>query len=398
MPVSNTEDLLVVGAGISGLGMARMAKRRGLKPLVVEAGEHIGGAINTCLFEQEEGKFWAELGAHTCYNSYGHFLQLLEESKQLDALTPKRKLRYRIQSDTRLHTIPSQLNIFELLGVLPRLWLNKKEGRSVEDYFGSVIGRQNYNSILGPALDAVVCQPAGKFPADALFRKKPRRKEVMRSYTGSLGLQSFINGIKAGLNIQNRTPVISIDRTAKDYRVILDSGDKLETKRLVLAVAPDVAATLLNNQMPELAARLSEIKMADIESQAVLVRSDQLELPALAGIIGRKDDFFSTVSRDLVPDEHYRGFTFHFKPGRLDEAGRLTRIAKVLGIGEEAIVETRYCHNRLPSLRLGHAERIAWIDQALQGYSLGLTGNWFSGISIEDSLIRSHEECQRLCA
>ncbi|MGD8911772.1 MAG: NAD(P)-binding protein, partial [Candidatus Thiodiazotropha sp.] len=35
-------DLLVVGAGISGLGLALMAKRLGVEPLILEASGHIG--------------------------------------------------------------------------------------------------------------------------------------------------------------------------------------------------------------------------------------------------------------------------------------------------------------------------------------------------------------------
>ncbi|MEW7996646.1 MAG: protoporphyrinogen oxidase, partial [Candidatus Thiodiazotropha endolucinida] len=101
-------------------------------------------------------------------------------------------------------------------------------------------------------------------------------------------------------------------------------------------------------------------------------------------------------SRDPVPDETYRAFTFHFRPNGRDEASRMARISEVLGVGMEAIESHVSCSNRLPALRLGHHERISWIDNALQGGSLALTGNWFSGVSIEDSLIRSSQECQRL--
>jgi hypothetical protein len=165
---------------------------------------------------------------------------------------------------------------------------------------------------------------------------------------------------------------------------------------LVLAVAPDVAAELLRDLMPELVAHLDEIEMADIESQAVLLRVGDLDLPELAGIIGSEDDFYSVVSRDPVADANYRGFTFHFRPGRLDQAGRQARICRVLGVDSSAIVGSRDIRNRLPALRLGHAERIERIDRQLEGEPLGLTGNWFQGVSIEDALVRSAQECSRL--
>ncbi|MEJ2590709.1 MAG: FAD-dependent oxidoreductase [Candidatus Thiodiazotropha sp.] len=389
-------DLLVVGAGISGLGLARMARRRGVSCLVLEAGQHIGGAINTHRFDTPDGPFWAELGAHTCYNSYGNLLQMLEETGQLESLQAREKLRYRLQIGDRLVSIPSRLNLLELLGVLPRLWTRSKAGHSAEDYYGGIIGRRNYAQVLGPALDAVVCQPAGEFPADALFRKKPRRKEIVRSYTGPAGLQSLVDGITAGLEIRTQAPVRAIEAAGEGYRVVLAGGESIAAPRLALAVAPDVAAKLLQPVLPELASRLDEIAMVEIESQAILLRAGDLALPALAGIIGRDDDFYSAVSRDLVPDPGYRAFTFHFRPNRLDEAGRLRRIREVLGVKADAILSHVGCRNRLPALRLGHAERIAWIDGRLRDLPLGLTGNWFQGVSIEDSLVRSSEECQRL--
>ncbi|MCU7809977.1 MAG: FAD-dependent oxidoreductase [Candidatus Thiodiazotropha sp. (ex Notomyrtea botanica)] len=393
---SRSVDLLIVGAGISGLGMARMAKRQGLSPLVFEASSHIGGAIHTHHFDTPDGPFWAELGGHTCYNSYGNLLELLEETGQLNTLQAKEKLRYKIQIGDQLESIPSQLNFLELLGVLPRLWMSQKAGRSVRDYYGRIIGRRNYAKVLGPALDAVVCQPASDFPADALFRKKPRRKEVLRSYTGPMGLQSFVAGIAADLEIRTQTPVKTIEKGDVGYRVSLQDGSQIEAARVALAVAPDVAADLVRDLMPSIASRLDEIEMAEIESHAVLVRAGDTHLPEVAGIIGHEDDFFSVVSRDLVSHPGYRAFTFHFRPGRLSEEARLTRICEVLGVDYSAIISSVSLNNRLPALRLGHAERIAWVDRQLQDLPLGLTGNWFQGVSIEDSLVRTSEEFNRL--
>ena len=389
-------DMLVIGAGISGLGVARMAASQGIRARVLEAGRHIGGAIHSHRFDTPEGPVWAELGAHTCYNSYGNLLQLLEASGQLGNLQPKEKLRFRIQSGQNLLSIPSQLNFLELLGVPYRLWRCDKDGKTAEGYFGHILGTRNFKDVLGPALDAVVCQPAADFPADALFRKKPRRKEIMRSYTGPAGLQSFIEGLVAGMDVETEARAKAVRPVEGGYEVTLEDGRILSSSRLVLAVSPDVASDLLQGSLPELAARLDEVEMAEIESQVVLLHKEDLGLPELAGIIGREDDFYSVVSRDPVPDSHYRAFTFHFRPGRLDQAGRLKRICEVLGVDSSAIVESVSLTNRLPALRLGHAERVRWIDEQLRGSALGLTGNWFQGVSIEDSLVRSASECQRL--
>jgi protoporphyrinogen oxidase len=391
-------DLVVIGGGISGLGFAHFANQRGLKTLVLEASDQAGGCIRSHHFDTPAGSFWAELGAHTCYNSYGNLLQILQETGQLDSLRAKQKLRYQLYTREGLKSIPSELNVWELLGVIPRLLLAKKPGHTASEYFGGIIGRRNFQRVLGPALDAVVCQPARDFPADSLFRKKPRRKEIMRSYTGPAGLQSFVDGIVAqpGLEVRANSPVEGLQATDTGYQISIAGGDRVEASHLALAVPPDIVSQLLQPLMPRLAETVGRIEMVEIESLAVLLSAKALQVPPLAGIIGRDEDFYSVVSRDLVPDPDYRAFTFHFRPGRLDEDGKLQRIQQVLGVDSAAIEASAGYANRLPALRLGNAERVAELDLALRGQPLALTGNWFDGVSIEDSLIRSAAEFDRL--
>jgi protoporphyrinogen oxidase len=121
-------DLVVIGGGISGLGFAHFANQHGLKTLLLEASDQVGGCIRSHQFDTPDGPFWAELGAHTCYNSYGNLLQILEETKQLDKLQAKQKLGYQIQTPDERKSIPAELNYWELLGVIPRLLMAKKTG------------------------------------------------------------------------------------------------------------------------------------------------------------------------------------------------------------------------------------------------------------------------------
>lgn len=393
----STYELVVVGGGISGLGFAHMARKRGIRTLLLEAGSKLGGCINSQQFAIKDGHFWAELGAHTCYNSYGNLLQILEDTQQLGLLQEKRKLKYQVQTSDGLKSIFSQLNIYELLGVLPRLWMTRKQGKSVSEYYGRIIGSRNFESVLGPALDAVVCQPAGDFPADAIFRKKPRRKDVMRSYTGPSGLQSFVDGIanQSSLDIRIDSEVSRIQCASDGCTVEIKGGKPLNASHVALALAPDVAARLIVASMPQLADLLSKVAMAEIETVAVLIDAASSHLPLLAGIIGRDDDFYSVVSRDLVPQDNYRAFTFHFRPNRLDEAGKLSRICQVLEVDQSAVLDYSVTSNRLPALRTGHEDLTQEVDKQLAGMPLAMTGNWFSGVSIEDSLIRSAEEFAR---
>ncbi len=124
----------------------------------------------------------------------------------------------------------------------------------------------------------------------------------------------------------------------------------------------------------------------------------RLSLPPVAGLLGRGEPFYSMVSRDTVPDAHWRGFTFHFRPGVLGEEQKLERVAQVLGI-DQALLESGNVVsklNQLPALRVGHGERAKELNQALAGHRLALVGNYFSGVAIEDCVTRSRTEFERL--
>ena len=396
---SSRHELVVVGGGISGLGLAHMAAKKGLKPVVIEANGRVGGCIRSHHFSAPEGEFWAELGAHTCFNSYGHLLAMLEDLNLLDDLLPKQKLSYQLLTAQGLGKITSQLSFVELLISLPKLLSLKKEQCSAEEFYGGIVGKKNFKQVLGPALDAVICQTAAEFPANSLFIKKPRRKEIMRSFTAEGGLEQFVQAIadQPGIEVRTSVAVTAIEKVADGYQLQLDDGTQLIAEKLALAIAPDLVARLLQPVLPAVTELLQQIEMAEIETCSVLIEKQYLRLAPMAGIIAVDDDFYSAVARDPVPDNNYRAFTFHFRPGRLDQVGKLVRISEILGLNgptEIELVANR--DNRLPSLRMGHEQRIAALDALLVDQPLALIGNWFTGVSIEDSLCRTASEFERL--
>ena len=141
------------------------------------------------------------------------------------------------------------------------------------------------------------------------------------------------------------------------------------------------------------------VGLQEIESLVLCVAAQALgHLPPSAGLIAVDEAFNAMVSRDYLADGAYRGFSFHFRPGALTPEDQQQRACAALGIAPVAISGLARVHNRLPALRVGHGERVARIDTALAGTRLGITGNWFQGVSVEDCLTRSHQECERLFA
>jgi hypothetical protein len=130
-----------------------------------------------------------------------------------------------------------------------------------------------------------------------------------------------------------------------------------------------------------------------VDSVAVVVRKEAVSIEPVAGIIPVDGGFYSAVSRDIVPHESYRGFSFHFGPG-MEHEEKLRRIGEVLGIEKFEHVVTR--QTLLPSPVLGHDKLVEEVDGLLAGKPLLLTGNYFSGLAIEDCVSRSLGEFKRL--
>ncbi len=64
------------------------------------------------------------------------------------------------------------------------------------------MGSANFDRVIGPAMTAVISQKADDFPAEMLFKKRPRRKDVIKSFTLSSGLQTIADTIAIQKNIE----------------------------------------------------------------------------------------------------------------------------------------------------------------------------------------------------
>ena len=397
--MSHDYDHIVIGAGISGLGAAHFARRRGRHSLVLERSDRIGGCINSQHFPELQG-FWTEAGGHTCFNSYGNLLSILDDLDLTTCVQAKSKIGgYLLWKGGQRHSILSALRLGEALRALPRLpkrFSTPKDGRRVADYYGELLGQRNYRDLLRHAFQAVICQPADDYPAEALFRRKPRRKEVIKAFTFADGLSAIPEAIAAqdGVEVRTGQRVECVERADDGFRVSVN-GQTLSCPHLTLAVPPDAAATLLPAGFDEARALVGEIGMAEIETLVLVFRAGELGVKPIAGLIAVEDAFYSAVSRDFLPDPRYRGFAFHFRPGKLAADLQVERACLALGTTPRRVVAQARVHNRLPALRAGHAARVQRLDAALAGTGLGITGNWFLGVSIEDALTRSRVECDR---
>jgi len=392
------KEVVIIGGGISGLSMAFYCSQAGMKTTLIEKESTVGGSFSSPQFSSDSDKFWLEMGAHTCYSSYQNLLGIVEECGIADTIIPREKVPFTLLKNGKVSSIMSGLNIFELLRSAPNLFSLKKENQTVRSYYSKIVGENNYRNTVSHFFNAVPSQPTDDFPADMMFKSREKRKDVLKNYTFKNGLQSVARTIAArkGIDVRSGSPAQSVSNSSGKYVVKTADGQEYAGDALVMALPSAPASQLMQDIYPSMADHLTKLKYADVDSVGVVIRKQNVSLKPVAAIISPNDTFFSMVSRDTVPDDHFRGFSFHFRPG-LDDNAKFKRITDLLGVSLSKIEHTVTKKNVVPSLRLGHKEWSDRTDQMLGSVrNLYMTGNYYGGMAIEDCVSRSREEFDRL--
>ena len=399
-------DILVIGAGISGLSFARQAALSGKRVQLLEAQERIGGCIYSRRFEDG---YWFELGAHTVYNSYTGLLDIVRGAAIGDKLVQRgsARLRFGLLKDDRLDimtpkTVFFRLNLLESALNFPLGIFRSKREKSVAQYFGGLVGAKNFARVLSPFFAAVPSQCADGFPAagpGSLFKKRPRDNEFPRSFGFAGGLQTVCDAASNHPNINVRTGVRVVDLRPLDggFEAILDGGDTVWAEKVAVALPVGQASTLLAGAFPELSAALGKVDIVSVDSLGARIASSRCAVPICAFIVPAQDSFFSAVTRDPFPDPTWRGVAMHFRPGigREEKIDRMARLLEGAPEDLDGLTENRV---DLPSPQVDHAEIVENIQGALEKTPLALTGNYFGGLAIEDCISRSFNEWQRIVA
>lgn len=391
---SNTYDIIVVGAGISGLSLAHKIAKSGKKVLVLESRDRIGGCLHTHYHEQNN--FWMEMGAHTFYATYAQLIGLLQSCDLEKKIEARQKVGMKVFTDKH-EKIMSRVSKLELMTSVPNLFFSKRDGKTVKEYFSKIVGKRNYDKVFNRMFSAVIVQKADDFSAEFfLKRRKTKSKEHPKSFILERGMQSFMDELAATENLHVLTgqKLVSVKK-ADGFELKTESGDEFVARDLAFACSPAEVARLTAELNPELSHILKEFPIQNIVTRGVVLPKEKLGFDPVSFIIPLQGPCFAMVTRDVMPHDQSRGFAFHFENNGIGKDEQLDFMAKMLGVAKSDLGETVEATHTLPLLTVGHGDRMQKIQSLIEQEGFYLTGNYFNGLSLEDCVERSQNEFER---
>ena len=448
--MAESRDVLVVGAGISGLTAAFHLLRGGLDVAVVEASDRVGGAIRTL----REGGWTFEQGPNTVLESRPAVGRLIREAglegRKL-AASPAAKKRF-LWKGGRLLPLPSGPGSFLTTPLFPasaklRLLREPFIGRapagteeSIAQFVRRRLGQAILDYAVGPFVSGVYAGDPERLSVQwavariyALERDHGgliRGALAKRKGAGSgFGPGGGMISIAGGLEELPRwlAEVVEEVRTGLACRSVRVGGagfavetdrETLHAREVVLAVPADALAGILAEASGGRSRAFAEIPYAPVVVASYGFRRADVRHPldGFGFLAPRKESlrllgglFPSTLYPDRAPEGHVAIAAFaggRTDPGILDldddalHAALLADLDRALGLQGDPVVRhvTRW-PRAIPQYELGHG-RFVDLARALERElpGLHLAGNFIGGVSVPDCIQNATDLAETILA
>lgn len=431
-----THDVVVIGAGVSGLTVAHDLVAQGYDVQVLERQVTIGG---NAISERFDG-FLMEHGPSTLNASVSgamERIQALGLGETAGDLGPNVRKRYLVDggklSSISVHPLGFLLSGYlspaSRLTLATEIFRPKKRGDNEETIHAFVsrrFGREFADKVIDPMAAGLFMGDSRRLSINGAFPKLADMEEKFGSITRGIlqakrgsqpgrRLYSWAGGMgeipKAlALSLSGRihvgTTVTRIVPSPNGFEVATANAGTLKTKTIVLAVQPHVAATLLDDIEPEGAAAVREIAAPPIGVVFLGYRKEQVSHPldGLGFLSTKSNDriisgaqFCSTMFEGRAPEGHvsiscYTGGARNPELANIPEAELVNMVTRelsdLLGIkGKPVVVRTRRWAVGLPQYELGHKARKGVLFSANQRLpGMFLTGNYLEGVSVANCM------------
>ncbi len=439
-------DVVVIGAGISGLATARELAARGCNVSVLERQVRVGG---NAISERFDG-YLMEHGPTTLNASVPNAMErikslgLINSAKPLGDGVQKRYL----QNSGTLHGISThRLGLLTSPYLSPRarirflteLLRRKGQGEDTESVHAFVsrrFGGEFADKVIEPMAAGIFMGDASELSISGAFPKLVEMEQRFGSITRAVlaakrggepgrqlfswpgGIATLPRTISVGLGprVYTSVAVTRILRHRNRFEVQTANNGNHHADAVVLAVQPHVAASLLEELDPDGTSALADIAAPPVSVVFLGYRRDQVDHPldGLGYLTTKGPDqvisgvqFNSTMFEGRAPDGHvslsaYVGGARNPDLAKMEQKDLFSEVHKELGTmlgikGKPVTSRLRMWARGLPQYTIGHQKRREIIQASNRRIAgLYLTGNYLGGVSVSNCLETAHSTADAL--
>jgi len=386
------KKITVIGGGVRGICFAHYAAIHGYQVQLYDK-TMLGGCLDSISLDTN---YFFELGGHSLTNKYNTIIDILQYYNKEDQIKPIPNLKFDGYSKGEFQSIFKRISWSLLLTSLPKLFFVKKEGKSIQEYYSTVLGKNNYDRLFRYLFRAVLCQRPDDFPAELLFRKRKSNKQFPKKFVLKKGVQQLAEIVKENPNIQciENTSVAKITKDdSGNYQLWSQAELLTTTSNVCLACPSDKAAKLLNNIHTELSQKLSVLRNSSIDTHLVGFKDQSNLVNRKKSILSFDEGLYSALFHE-VSDEKY--WVFHFEGNRFSKEERLQTIANAFQISTNTLKLLNERTSILPAITIQDMSLLEEIETEIQEKRLFIASNYIEGLAIEDCGLRAKNEVDRL--
>lgn len=318
-------DIVVIGAGLTGLSTAFDLKKKGRDVVVLEKQNRIGGQIHT---HTEDG-FTFESGPNTGVVGFPEVAELFQDLEgrcQLETARDSSKCRL-IWKGSRFHALPSSLpgavftplfTLKDKFRILGEPW--RKKGTDPDEPVGALacrrLGRSFYEYAVDPFVSGVYAGDPmklttryalpklynleanyGSFVRGAIAKAKEPKTDRDRLATKKVfsavgGLQKLVDALAQNLDIVTGATGIRVEPAEDNtWRVLYNEGkDEIRCNHVITTVGAYALPELLPFVSQELMAPISSLHYAPVIQVCVGIKNTGgIDYPAFGGLVPSKE-------------------------------------------------------------------------------------------------------------
>ena len=422
-----THDVIIVGAGITGLTLGYQLKKRGLDVLILEKSSSVGGVIQTEVIKN----CVLELGPHTLLesNPLTELISDLGLANEVIETDPNAKKRFIVRNGllNPLPISPIEAIKTPLLSPLaklraciePCIRVGSKEDESVSDFFKRRFGNEFASHIALAALNGIWAADFSRLSTrsalptlwnmekhsssiilGALIKKDKKRHKIISFKKGLSTLTNALaNALHESLSLNRE--VLQIKKIGDIFEVSLEN-ETITSKNVILCVEADTTGKLIHSLNQNISRKIETLPYAPLGLIHLLVRKNSVKHPldGFGFLTSPKDNlsvlggiFSSSIFRERATLDSHLITCFSgggYKPELADvtklevQKEVIHSVSSLLSIeSPPEILKTVYWPKAVPTYPLNHhtlLESVSSFEKDCKG--LFLLGNWRMGISL----------------